>query len=101
MKCVMMTSSLNGFTPSLSISEMKERVGVCVREKKWGSCGLVVQRLSGMQEVPCLNPLGAIMCAAFVPRKTINRGPNTPLPTTHTLIFEESKDPGIPPKVVP
>ena len=55
-----------------------------------------------MQEVPGLNPLGGnILCSPSPSEETINRGPNTPIPTTHALICEELKDPGIPLKVVP
>ena len=62
----------------------------------------MVQRLLGMREVPGSNPLGGnILCSPSPSEGTINRGPNTPIPTTHALIFEELKDPGIPPKVVP
>ena len=66
------------------------------------NCSLVVQRLPGMREVLGLNPLGGnILCSPSPSEETINRGPNTPIPTTHALICEELKDPGIPPKVVP
>ena len=66
------------------------------------SCSIVVQRLPGMREVPGSNPLGDnILRSLSSSEETINRGPNTPIPTTHALIFEELKDPGIPPKVVP
>ena len=62
----------------------------------------MVQRLPGMREVPGSNPLGGkILCSLSPSEETINRGPNTPIPTTHALIREELKDPGIPPKVVP
>ena len=62
----------------------------------------MVQRLSGMQEVPSLNPLGGnILCSPIPSEETINRGPNTPIPSMHALICEELKDPGITPKVVP
>ena len=61
----------------------------------------MVQRLPGMREVPGSNPLGGnILCSPSPLEETINRGPNTPIPTTHELICEELKDPGIPPKVV-
>ena len=59
----------------------------------------MVQRLLGMREVPGSNPLGGnILCSPSPSEETINRGP---IPTTHALICEELKDPGIPPKVVP
>ena len=64
----------------------------------------MVQRLPGMREVPGLNPLGGnILCSPSPSEETINRGHNTPIPSTHALICEELKelDPGIPPKVVP
>ena len=55
-----------------------------------------------MREVLGLNPLGGnILCSPSPSEETINRGPNTPIPTTHALICEELKDSGIPPKVVP
>ena len=47
-------------------------------------------------------PLGGNILSSPSPsEETINRGPNTPIPTTHALICEELKDPGIPPKMVP
>ena len=50
----------------------------------------MVQRLLGMREVPGSNPLGGnILCSSSLSEKTINRGPNTPIPTTHVLICEE------------
>ena len=53
-----------------------------------------------MQEVLGSNPLGSnILCSPSPSEETINRGPKTPIPTTHALICEELKDPGIPPKV--
>ena len=62
----------------------------------------MVQRLPGMWEVPGSNPLGGnIFCSPSPSEETINRGSNTLIPTTHALICEELKDPGIPPKVVP
>ena len=62
----------------------------------------MVQRLPGMREVLGLNhPRGNKLCSPSPSEETINRGPNTPSPTTHALICEELKDPGIPPKVVP
>ena len=62
----------------------------------------MVRHLPGMREVPGSNPLGAnILCSSSPSEETINRGPNTPIPTTHALICEELKDPGIPSKVVP
>ena len=62
----------------------------------------MVQRLPGMWEVPGSNSLGGnILCSPSPSEETINRGPNTPIPTTHALICEELKDPGIPLKVVP
>ena len=62
---------------------------------------LVVRHLPGMRKVPGLNPLGAnILCSPSPSEETINRGPNSLIPTTHALICEELKDPGIPPKVV-
>ena len=62
----------------------------------------MVQRLPGMREVPGSNPLGGnILCSPSPLEETINRGPNTAIPTTHALICKELKDPGIPPKVVP
>ena len=63
---------------------------------------MVVWRLPGMKEVPGSNPLeGNILYNPSPSEEIINRGPNTPIPTTHTLICEELNDPGIPPKVVP
>ena len=48
------------------------------------------------------NPLGDNnLCSPSPSEETITRGPNTPIPTTHALICEEFKDPGIPPKMVP
>ena len=35
-------------------------------------------------------------CSSSPSEETINRGPNTPIPTMHALICEELKDPGIP-----
>ena len=62
----------------------------------------MVQRLPGMLEVPGSNPLrGNILCSPSPLEETINRGPNTNIPTTHALICEELKDPDIQPKVVP
>ena len=62
----------------------------------------MVQGLSGMQEVPGSNPLGGnILCSPSPSEETINRGPNTPIPTTHAFSCEKLKDPGIPSKVVP
>ena len=62
----------------------------------------MVQRLPGMWEVLGSNPLGGnILYSPSPSEETINRGPNTPIPTMHALICEELKDPGIPPKVVP
>ena len=62
----------------------------------------MVQRLLGMREVPSSNPHRVnILCSRSPSEETINRGPNTPIPTMHTLICEELKDPGIPPKMVP
>ena len=46
------------------------------------------------------SPRGNILCNLSSPEETINRGPNTPIPTTRALIYEELKDPGVPPKVV-
>ena len=67
-----------------------------------GSHGQGVRRLPGMQEVLGLNPLGGNnLCRPSPLEETINQGPNTPIPTMHALICEESKDPGIPSKVVP
>ena len=67
-----------------------------------GTCGLGVRCLPGMREMLGSNPLrGNILCSPSPSEETINRGPNTPIPTTYALIFEESKDPGIPPKGVP
>ena len=44
----------------------------------------MVQRLPGMREVPGSNPLGGnILCSPSPSEETINRGPNTPIPTTH------------------
>ena len=58
--------------------------------------------LPGMREVPGSNPLGGyILCSPSPLEETINRGPDTLIPTTHALVCEELKDPGIPPKVVP
>ena len=52
----------------------------------------MVQCLSGMREVPGSNPLGGnILCSPSPSEETINRGPNTPIPTTHVLICEEFK----------
>ena len=64
----------------------------------------MVQCLPGMREVPGSNPLdfrGNILCISSPSEETINRGPITHIPTAHALICEESKDPGIPSKVVP
>ena len=47
------------------------------------------------------SPWGQHLCSPTSSEETINRGLNTPIPTTHVLICEELKDPGIPPKVVP
>ena len=49
-----------------------------------------------------LNPFeGKILCSPSPSEETINRGPDTPNPTTHALTCEELKDPDIPQKVVP
>ena len=62
---------------------------------------LVVQRLPGMLEVQgSIHRGGNILCSLCPSEETINRGPNTPIPTTHALICDELKDSGIPPKVV-
>ena len=62
----------------------------------------MVRRMSGIREVPGSNILrGNILCSPSPSEETINRGPNTPIPTMHALICQELKDPGIPPKVVP
>ena len=62
----------------------------------------MVHRLLDMREVLGSNPLrGNILCSPSPSEETINRGPNTSIPTTHALICEELKDPGIPSKVVP
>ena len=62
----------------------------------------MVQRLPGMREMPGSNRLGGnMLCSPSPSEETINRGPNTPIPTTHALICEELKDPGILPEVVP
>ena len=62
----------------------------------------MVQHLPGMREVLGSNLLGGnILCSPSPSEETINRGPDTPIPMTHTLICEELKDPGIPQKVVP
>ena len=62
----------------------------------------MVQRLLGMREVPGSNPFGGnVSCSPSPSEETINRGPNTPIPTTHALICEELKDPDIQSKVVP
>ena len=54
-----------------------------------GSCSIVVQRLPGIREVPGSNPLGGnILCSPSPSEETINRGPNTPIPTMHALICE-------------
>ena len=67
-----------------------------------GSRGLGVRCLPSIREVLGSNPLGGkILCSPSPLEETINRGPNTPIPTTHALICEELKDPGIPPKLVP
>ena len=66
-----------------------------------GNSGQGVRRLPGMQEVLGSNPLGGnILCSHGPLEETINRGPDTPIPTTHALICEELTDPGIIPKVV-
>ena len=53
----------------------------------------MVQRFTGMREEPGSNPLGGnILCSPSPSEETINRGPNTPIPTTHALICEELKD---------
>ena len=44
---------------------------------------------------------GQHLCSPSPSEETINRGLNTPIPTTHALACEELKDPGIPLKVVP
>ena len=62
----------------------------------------MVRRLLGMREAPGLNPLGGnILCSSSSSEETINRGPNTHIPTQHALIYEELKDPGIPSQVIP
>ena len=62
-----------------------------------GNCSIVVQRLPGMREVTGSNPLGGNnLCSPSPSEETINRGPNTPILTTHALICEKLKDPGIP-----
>ena len=67
-----------------------------------GSRGLGIVCLTGMREVLGSNPLGGnILCSPSPSEEIINRGPITPIPTTHALICEKLKDPGIPPKVVP
>ena len=74
-----------------------------------GSRGLGLRCLPSMREVLGSNPLGGnillhfcnILCSPSPSEETINRGPNTPIPTMHALICEELKDHGIPPKVVP
>ena len=54
----------------------------------------MVQRLPGMREVPGSNSFGGnILCNPSPSEETINRGPNTPIPTTHALICRELKDP--------
>ena len=61
-----------------------------------------VQSLSGLQEVLGSNHLmGNIMGISNPSKETVDRDPNTPIPTTHTLICEELKYPGISPKVIP
>ena len=61
-----------------------------------------VRCLPGMREVLGSNPLGGnILCSPSPLKETINRGPNTPITTTHALICEELKDPCITPNVVP
>ena len=53
----------------------------------------MVQRLLGMREVPGSNLLGGnILCSPSPSEETINRGPNTPIPSMHALIGEELKD---------
>ena len=55
------------------------------------------QNVAPEQEVLCSNPLeGNLVCSPSPSEETINRDPYTPSPTTHALICEESKDPGIP-----
>ena len=62
-----------------------------------GSCSIVVQCLPGMREVLGSNPLrGNILCSPSPSEETINRSPNTSIPTTHALICEELKDPDLP-----
>ena len=62
----------------------------------------MVQRLPDMRGVLGSNPRGDNILGSPSPsEETINLGPNTSIPTTHVLICEELKDPGIPPKVVP
>ena len=46
------------------------------------------------------SPQGNILCSPSPSEETINRGPNTPIPTMHSLTCEELKDPDITPKVV-
>ena len=46
------------------------------------------------------SPWGHFLCSPSPSEETLNRGPNTPIATTHTFIGEELKDPGIPPKVI-
>ena len=69
-----------------------------------GSCGLEVQHLSGMREVPGSNSLwGNNLCNPSPFGRTINSDPNTSIPMTYALIYGELKDLGIPPssKVAP
>ena len=76
--------------------------GQIVVMKLRGSRGQGVWCLPGMREVLGSNPLGGnILCSPSPSEETINRGPNTPIPTTHALICEELKETGSPPKVVP
>ena len=72
-----------------------------VDSKNMGTRGQGVLRLPGMQEALGSNPLmGNNLCSSSPSEETINRGPKIPIPTTHALICEELKDPGIPSKVV-
>ena len=59
----------------------------------------MVRRLPGMREVLGSNTLNSNnLCSPIPSEETINRGLNTSIPTTHALICEELKDPGIRPK---
>ena len=62
-----------------------------------GSRDQLVRRIPDIQEVLGSNPLGGNnLCSPSPSEETSDQNPYTPIPTTHALIFEELKDPGIP-----